>query len=255
MCQTSTTRRFFLATVTLASLAASSPAHADRRSFTHTYEYATAPAGTTDVELYSTQSRSTFDDGAAQGYQLQVEVEHGITDRFDVGLYHVFEQTSAADPALAEALHFHKVKARGRYRFAERGELPVDVLAYFELAKDFGASVYEIEGKAILARDFGPLLVAGNLIGAVEVGGDVDEPEVELGWAVGASYEVSSTVRAGVETYGGFEAEEVGDAAASVGPALAWGAGRNMWIAGTAGFGLTDTANAFDARVIVGLHL
>ena len=145
-----------------------------------------------------------------------------------------------------------QTKLETRYRLAERGEWPVDTLLYLELGKDFGDSIYEIEGKVIGARDFDRLTVAGNLIGEVEVGNDVAESELELGFAAGASYQIATKLKLGAETWGVFEESEM---QWSVGPALSAQPGGNLWLALTAGFGLTDEADAFSARAIVGIAL
>lgn len=192
----------------------------------------TSPAGTTEVELYTTQSRASFDDGSPQTFELQLELEYGITERWDVSLYHVFEQTTGsgtpADPG--EALHLAEMKLRSRYRFAERGELPVDPVAYLEAVKVFGAGVYEVEAKAILSRDLGLLTIALNPIFAVTFGNDVVEPELEAGWAAGVTYEVAASLKVGAETWGGFEVETPDEAAVSAGPALSWAPSPSMWI-------------------------
>ena len=117
-----------VAALCLAPLVVPAVAHADRRAFTHTYEYLTAPEGQTEVELHTEQARATWGDGAAETYTFQLELEHGITDRWDIALYHVFEQSSGA-PGAAVDLHLAEIKLESRYRFAERGELPVDVVA------------------------------------------------------------------------------------------------------------------------------
>lgn len=242
-----------LATATLA-LAAPGRAHADRRPFTRTYDYTTTPERQTEIEIMSTQSRATFDDGALRGFELQLEIEHGITDRWDIALYHVFTQ---ATDGMGGGTPFglHELKLESRYRLKERGELPVDVVLYGEVAKEFGAGVYETEAKLILARDLGRATVAANLIGEVAFGSGVPEAELELGWAAGVTYEVSPRWKLGVESWGGFEAEAPDELGASVGPALSWAPSSRMWVAGTAGFGLTDQADAFSARAIIGLNL
>lgn len=230
-------------------------AAADRRAFTQTYEYTTMPEGQTEVELHTAQSRATFDgDASPQAFELQLEVEHGITDRWDVALYHVFAQASDGMGG-GTPLALTEIKLESRYRFAERGELPVDVLVYGELAKQFGMSAYDVEAKAILARDFGAATVAVNLIGEVELGGDVPEAEVELGWAAGVTYEVSPRWKIGAESWGGFEAEEPEELAASAGPALSWAPSTKLWLSATAGFGLTDEAAAFTAAAVIGFGL
>lgn len=242
------------AALCLAPVVVPAVAHADRRAFTHTYEYLTAPEGQTEVELHTEQSRATWGDGAPESYKFQLEVEHGITDRWDVALYHVFEQASGA-PAAQVPFHLSEIKLESRYRFAERGELPVDIVAYGELARAFGASVYEAEAKAILARDFGMATVAANLIGEVEFGADVDEPEVEAGWAAGVTYELSPTWKVGAESWGGFEVEEPEELSAWAGPAASWAPSEKLWITATAGFGLTDESDRFVASGLLGFNL
>lgn len=248
-------RHFVLPAALLGVAAMTTLAHADRRAFTRTYEYLTMPQGQTEVEIYSTQSRSTFDGATSpQSFNLQLEIEHGITDRWDVSLYHVFTQASDG-MGNSTGLGFSEVKLRTRYRFAERGELPVDLLAYGEVIKEFGASVYGIEGKAIIARDLGKATIAANLIAETEFGGDVDETEVELGWAAGVTYEVSPRWKVGAETWGDFEAEHPDELSASAGPVLSWAPSPLLWVTTTAGFGVTDEADAFSVRAILGLGL
>lgn len=236
----------------LTSALAPHSAHADRRTFTRTYEYATMPAGQTELELYSTQSRFRFTDASARSYEFQLELEHGITDRFDLGIYHVFEQSET--DTVSEPLRFTEIKLRGRYRFAERGELPMDLLAYLEGVKAFGQGAYKAEAKLIAARDFDRVLLSTNAIVEVVFGPDATS-ELELGWAVGAAYEVSPSLRIGAETYGAFEAEEPEEVAAYLGPTFSWATAGKLWIAGTAGFGLNDEANRISARLILGIDL
>src|SRR5204863_4716631 len=108
----------------------------------------------TELEIYSEQTRHVFDGASPKGYQLELEVEHGITDHWDVALYQVFDQSDT------EAFHFDALQLESRYRFAERGEWPVDVEVYGEFVKHWGASEYEGEGKVILGRDIGPVTLA-----------------------------------------------------------------------------------------------
>lgn len=238
--------------VLLLVLAGSRAASADRRMFTSTYEYKTVPQGHTAVELWHTESRDTWDDDTAQSMEQILEIEHGLTDHWDAALYTVFTQTASSDPLVAQPYALHEMKLESRYRFAERGEWPVDLLAYGEVAKEFGASVWELEAKAIAARDFDKLLVAANLILEVPVGKDVPETELEVGWAAGATYELHPKLNVGVETFGTVEEGEV---EASVGPAIAVAPSGNLWFAFTAGFGVTDDTAAFSGRLILGIEL
>jgi hypothetical protein len=242
-------RRFLVALL----LMAPSLARADRKSFSYTYEYATLPEGQTELELWHTQSRDTWKSNTAESFEEKLEIEHGITDHWDASMYTVFAQSTD------EVLHLDAVRLESRYRFAERGELPVDCVAYLELAKDFGTSLYEIEAKGIFARDFDKITIAGNIIGEIALGNNAAESELEIGWAVGTTYEVHPKVRLGVETWGGVEEEELRWA---VGPALSLAPTSKFWLVTTAGFGVADTVGtddfagqAFSARVIMGMEL
>lgn len=235
-------------------------AYADLRSFTHTYEYATMPAQRTALELWHTQTRATSDAESPHLYEGILEIEHGLTDHWDVAFYTVFGQVSD-EMTGGSALALTEIKLETRYRLAERGELPIDTLLYFEVAKEFGESVYELEGKLIGARDFGKLTVAANAIAEVVTGKDAEETELELGWAVGATYPVHPKVRVGVETWG---VVEEGEAYISAGPALSLAAASNLWATLTLGFGVSEDAREegegaehgyFSGRLIVGIEL
>lgn len=242
-------KRLALASILMVAL--TQTASADLRSFTRTYEYATQPAGKTAIELYHTQSRATWDSTSPQTFDQQVEIEHGITDHWDVAFYSVFKQV-AGDAMTSEPFRFDEIKLRTRYRLADRGEWPVDTLLYFEVVKVFGDSVYEFEGKAIVARDFEKLTVAANVISAVKVGNDVEATTPELGYAAGATYQVHPKLRCGAESWGVYDD---GTLSVSAGPAVSWAPASDLWIALTAGFGIADEADAFSARAILGIEL
>lgn len=247
-----------LVTSTVA-LAEISTAHADRRMFTSTYEYKTVPEGHTALELWHTESRDTWHGDSPQSMNEILELEHGITDHWDAALYTIFDQSTGGTvngmTTLGQPLTLTHMNVETRYRFADRGELPVDILVYGEVSKAVNASAYELEAKGIFARDFDKLLVAANVIAEVELGSDAPESELELGWALGATYEVHPKLNVGVETFGGGEAEKLGDAEVSVGPAIAVAPSSNFWFTFTAGFGLTDTAPVMSGRLILGIEL
>jgi hypothetical protein len=243
----------FASAVSLAVAALSAGnARADVRSFTHTYEYSTVPEGRTAVELWHTQGRDTWDKSSPQYFEQIIELEHGLTDHWDAAFYTVFAQLAGDTMTPSVPYGLDSVRLETRYRFADRGEWPVDTLVYLELAKDFGRSIYEIEGKVILARDFDKLTLAANAITEIAVGNDTAETELELGWAAGATYWAHPKVRIGAETWGQYEEEEL---YLSAGPALNLSLSSNFWLTTTAGFGITDEAPAFEARAIVGIEL
>src|SRR5262244_3773921 len=226
-----------------AVLCAPAPARADRRSFGWTYEYQTMPEGGLDLEIWATQIRPAFGD-PTNGYELMLEVEYGITDHWDLAFYQVFSQ----GPADTDALAFDKTKIETRYRFAERGEWPIDVLAYFEIVKPLREDAVELEWKAILARDVGPLTFALNLIAELELG---DEVHFIPGWTFGATWEIVPAFHVGAETFG--ERNEDDTIHAWVGPALSWAPSPKLWITASASFGLTNTSEDLLARLVFGI--
>jgi len=242
--------------VVVLALAAPSIARADRKSFAYTYEYATLPEGMTEVELWHTQSRDTWDKATAQRFEEKLEIEHGITDNWDAAMYTIFTQTAGgltqggSEPGAPLALD--AISFETRYRFADRGQWPVDTVAYLEVDKDFARSIYELEGKVILARDFDRITVAANLIGEIALGHDVPEPELALGWATGASYELHPKAHLGVETWGGYEDSKL---SASIGPSIGLAPSSRFWLVGNVGVGVTNEAPAFSGRIVMGLLL
>jgi hypothetical protein len=250
------TKLLVVGAVAATTFLTTSPANADRRMFTSTYEYKTVPEGHTAIELWHTESRDTWDSSTPQSLEHILELEHGLTDHWDIALYTVFDQVAGGTvggvTTDSEPFHLAETKVETRYRFADRGELPVDILAYGEFVKAFGESVYEVEAKGIFARDFDKVTVALNVIAEIAFGKDAAETEPEFGWAAGATYEVHPKVNVGVETFGFIEEEEVG---ASIGPAVSVAPDGQFWATFTAGFGLTDEAPALSGRLIVGVEL
>ncbi len=131
------------------------------------YPYQTLPKGKIEVEeiadlipmrVSREKLDGTRDAVTAVRSELQTELEIGVTDRLELGLYFDFKQGASAD---TPAMRFGGVKQRLRYRFAEEGDLPVDMGVYFELAEYFDE--VEIEEKLLLSRRFGYLTAVCNL--------------------------------------------------------------------------------------------
>lgn len=154
------------------------------------------------------------------------------------------------DPASFEPLLLREMRVQSRYRFADRGEFPVDVMVLSELTRQFGDSIYSGSANGIFARSMDKLTVALNAIARVEFGSDVLEAFV-LDWAAGATYELHPKANIGVEAFGRVEDK----LAASLGPALAIAPSSRFWFTLTAGFGMTDDAPVTSARLILGVEL
>jgi hypothetical protein len=235
-------------------------AHADRRAFTHTYEYMTMPDGDTELEFYNTHTRPEMGEDRDAGFEWQLEIEHGLTERWDLSLYTVFAQ----DAAEGAPFRYDATKLRTRYRFSERGMSVLDTLLYFEVAKQFGENTWEFEPKLVLARDFGKFTAAANAIGEVELEEEVEmstgNSEMALafepGWAAGLTYEAVPQFKLGLETYGAVESPgDENEVEAWAGPALSWAPSPRLWLATTAAFGLTGHSDELVMRFILGLGL
>jgi hypothetical protein len=228
-----------------ALLAFPAVAHADRRAFTNTYEYDTLTDNDTEVELYSDQARTKLDGHA---FELAAEVEHGITDRWEVALYHVFDQTTT------DAFHFDRMQLETRYRFADRGDWPVDVELYGEATKGFGTGGdrYLGEGKLIVSRDIDKITAVVNLIGERQFGRDATDKAFEAGFAGGLTYEIAPELKVGAESWG----QVTGTRTIYAGPAISWAPSTSLWATITPGMRVDDFATRdYDVRLAIGLHV
>jgi hypothetical protein len=141
-------------------------ASATPRPLPFTYSPQTLPAGALELEQYvdATPVRVARENAAdttavtSLRFRLESELEYGLTDSVEVAWYFVFEQ--AASPGVP-ALRFQGVKQRVRFQLAERGEWPVDLGVYLEVA-EFHNEV-EFEEKVLLGKRFGRFDLNANL--------------------------------------------------------------------------------------------
>ncbi len=238
-------RRALLAVALLALVPAL--ARADRRYYGETYNATTAPPGGLDVELWSTLHREPRAGGEPQFWRHQLELETGVTDRWDVALYNIWRRDQGA------STQYEATKIETRYRLSDYGAWFVDPVLYFEARKEWIADKpLALEGKIILAKDVGAVNVSLNGLYEIELipGGG---REHEVGYAAGVSYEVLPYVRVGGEAWSNWVrgAGETSWAAEHyAGPALSLAASRT-WLVLAAGFGLTDESQRAQLRGIL----
>ena len=155
-------------TMLLAAALLAPSARADRRTMIRAYEYMTQPQGNLELELWNDVSAPVAG-GFDQASTLQrIELEYGLTDHWDLALYHVFGQDPGA------SLRFDSWRLETRYRLFEKNVLPVDVMLYFEVERpaDF-KQPFEAEEKLIVARVSTEVSVAFPAISATAAGYDV----------------------------------------------------------------------------------
>jgi hypothetical protein len=146
-------------------------AQADPHPLPYSYPYSTLPRGMSEVEQYTDMTTvKSFDlSGAAHTTMRSVlvtELEYGITDRLELGLYFQFGNDPGVSTGGEIPLRFDGVKQRLRYRFADAGVWPVNVAIYGEVAEL--ANEIELEAKIILDRRLGRWHLMANLWGEHE---------------------------------------------------------------------------------------
>ena len=219
-----------------------STAQADRRRYVWTYEYMTMWKGKFELEYYLTTQLPDAGNSKINSWKHELELEYGITNRWDISMYQRFKQTNTEEKS---EFKYDGFKLRTRYRIGDKGMLPIDILLYMEYIRDADFSKPNVlEGKIILARDFGPLNLAFNQIvkQALESGG-----ETEVEYTAGTSYKLHRVVSLGIESKGNFTEGKY-----YIGPTVALNTGR-LWFNMGALAGLTSKSDDVMARLIVGL--
>lgn len=186
-----------------AATSLASAAGANPHPLPYSYPYQTLPQGKIEVEQIADivpmsvsreKADGTRDAVTALRYQLQTELELGISDRLELGLYFAFRQGATAD---TPALRFEGMKQRLRYRFAEEGDLPVDIGVYLEVAEFYNE--VELEQKLLLSRRFGYLTAVANLWVEQEYYFQDREWKLIYNPTAGAVYEFSPNFMLGLE--------------------------------------------------------
>jgi hypothetical protein len=232
---------------------------ADRRAYGQTYEAVTAPQGELDVETWHTYARDgeLINGPAARGYRGMLELEYGISPRWDIALYNLLDIVS--DPGESGYAGF---KIESRIRLAPAGEWFVDPVLYLEYQRLLrGEAAQKAEIKLILGKDLDSWNISTNLAFEVEraIGGQYT-PEIE--YALGVSREVfGPALKLGLEVFGRAEKPSDEDVKVFVwaGPAISWattlrGPIRGFWLTLAAGRGLTHQSEAFYGRAITSIQ-
>jgi hypothetical protein len=191
--------------VVLCLAAVAAPARANPRALPFTYTTDTLPSGKVEIEQYVdvTPLRAVSPaTSLAQWYlpsAFQTEIEVGLTDRLELGLYMTFvpdvgEQLAgkALFPGTGNGL-----KQRLRYRFGEPGG-PLDVGVYGELVEN--EREIELEAKLLIEKRFDRLRIAANLSGELELYFS-EQRELVLNPSLGATYEVTTRLHLGVDSW------------------------------------------------------
>jgi hypothetical protein len=232
--------------VVAAVMVASGVAAANPRALPMTYTTDTLPAGQVEIEQFTDLVPLAAHDltGKLQNYlasQYQQEIEIGIADRLELGLYFVYvpARTDQYMPNdLARMPEDTGLKQRLRYILADPGEWPIDVGVYGELTES--SREVEFEGKVLLQRRFGLLRVAANIVSEYETYFDHTR-EIVVNPSAGATYEVTPSFHAGLDSWMRAEYPQTGPAPTRTfglgpqyyaGPAVMYNFGKLWWSVG-----------------------
>lgn len=219
---------------------------ADNRVMVWNYQYQTMERGAAEVEYYHTISTPTAARvDSSVSVEQQVELEIGMTDRFDFSIYQVFGQSPG------KTLVYKAFKTRFRFR---TGALDGDwlkpvVYAEYKANPDFTEQKFEI--KPILGKHFprwdAALNPVGELVKKASEGGSW---EFEAGWNAGVAYKVNKLLHLGLEL-------TRSDDGTYLGPTIAHGYGH-LWVALGSGFAISDVAAdvpELKVRLLIGVNV
>ena len=187
----------------LAVLAGAGAAHANPRPLPFTYQHEQLGKGETEIEQfvdYTPTRAQAIPSGDLAWYGLTsftTEIEHGISDRLELGLYLTLAPAAPADfTNTALPMNGNGLKQRLRYQLAPTGEWPVDVSLYGELAEN--EREIELEAKVIVQRRIGIARVIANLSAEREFYFD-GHHDIVLNPSAGLTFEPAAWIQPGME--------------------------------------------------------
>lgn len=224
----------------------SAHAYADFKAFAHIYPYFTQPEGGLEVEVWSGFETGSDPMGYLHNFaqhtllEEQAEVEYGITNHWDVSLYTVFEQNPPTPSNQPSPLELNSFQVETRYRFAEKGQWPVDTELYLEVERPVDLALpFELEAKLILAKDIHRFFLQANLTDSETL-----QSGNAFGWDVaayvGAGYEIRPWIRVGAEVleeyqHAAFTGSAPDQETLHIGPSVAIASSR-LWFVITPAF-------------------
>lgn len=197
-------RLFVAAGLCVSTLVVAGNAYALNYNELEVYPYATAAKGETEVENFFTYTdrgtQAAPSPANNQGLARDnVEVSYGVTDKTEVAVYGDFARPSG------EGWSQVATRVRGRTRFFEKGELPVDLGLYVE--GEFprhDENDFEFELRGILEKDLGKWTFDLNPILEKVVTGVEATKGWELQYAASAIYRATELVHPRLDFFGDF---------------------------------------------------
>ena len=191
-------RRSLFSCLFFGALALGAPAssHAGQRLFTYTYEATTVPKGSVEIENWVTWKHRHVG-GRVDEFDFRHELEFGVTDHFQIGFY--LANWNYTD---APGEHEARYENSGVDLIWNLSNPTTDFLGsalYLEV--NAGNRSLEIEGKLLLQKNFGPVVVAYNAVLEAKWAGRhlSGETNGEIQQTLGASVALNKHFTAGAE--------------------------------------------------------
>jgi hypothetical protein len=166
------------------------------RHFTYLYEAPTSAPGSVEVENTVTWARTTEGGLHLDDVGFREELEVGITDHFQIGVYPLDWAHHGGNGNGGFSYNGGAVELI--YNLSNPVVDPIGISIYEEISG--GRQHFESESKLIVQKDFGPLILDYNATLEAEWAEQgLKETNGELQQALGASYEISPRLSVGLE--------------------------------------------------------
>src|SRR5437762_3889748 len=232
------------------------PSFGGERNLSFLYEDYTSGPGSLELVIWMT-SRHATGPGRFDQVDFRHELEFGVTDKFQASIY-LADWFYESDPEHS-GFTYSDTAIELICNLTNPVVDPVGLSIYGELRA--GDRLIELESKLIGQKNFGPFILAYNAtLESVWEGSGLAEREGEFSQVLGASYEISPRVSAGIELLHEFVFPEWRDTAKIrnffVGPNVSY-RHRNWFVTITALSQATDTQGEpdFQLRTIFGMGL
>ena len=225
-------------------------AHADRRKYIWTYQTTTMSPGDAEFEFYQT---TKVNEGAPDKWEYYIEVEQGISPKFDFSFYQIFTQTQG------ESVKWDAFQVRTRYRFGLPGEIAFDPVLYIEYRRKINNSPgrNKFETKLLVGKDIEKINISANPVFEYLWASGYDSYK-EVGLDAAISYAPTYKFSIGLESTSRqyYYSDDLLDDKfkSSFGPTVSFASGDNYYSLGVA-FGLNDNADDTMIRFLMGIGI
>lgn len=170
---------------------------ADERHFAFSYETITAAKGQVELENWITWQARRGGGDNANLWKFRTEIEYGITDRLQLGLY-LANWNLTNDATHDNSVRYESASAELIYRMSHPTTDPIGSAIYLEVAG--GHNLFAVEGKLLLQKNIGKLIVIWNgVLEAEWAGRGLRERTGVLEQTFGVSYQIMPAFSAGGE--------------------------------------------------------